>query len=236
MREHSGENDLSLHGWSMGGIIALCHAGPAKDEHIRNLVILGAPVNSHASGQLGKIYKFISARAEWVHENTGFRLHDMSPRLLHTPGWANTLAFKMTNPVGRVIGYRDLLKKLGDREFVLDHATNASFLDHMVAYTGGIMQDMMVRIWMDNEMAAGRISVGDKKARLDRITANLLAFAGKGDIMVTKGAMAILMDLVSSQDRSYNIVPGGHMGILSGSQAPQTAWAKTADWLSVRSN
>jgi polyhydroxyalkanoate synthase len=235
IRQHSRKKEVSLHGWSMGGIIALCYAGLINDPYIRNLIILAAPVDAHASGQLGKVYQFLSARAEWMREHTGLRIHNISPRLLHTPGWVNTLTFKMTNPVGSVLGYWDLLKKLGDREFVIEHATNASFLDHMVAYPGGIVQDMMVRIWIDNEMADGRMPIGDKEARLDHITANLLAFAGSGDTMVTKDAVITLLDLVASEDKSFHIVPGGHMGVLSGSKAPVSVWKKTADWLTERS-
>lgn len=236
VRAHSGQQELSLHGWSMGGIITLCYAGLIQDKHIRNLVVLGAPVNAHASGQLGKVYQMLGNAAEWVREHTGFRIHNVSPRLLHTPGWVNTLGFKMTNPVGSVMGYWDLLKKLGDRDFVVEHATNASFLDHMVAYPGGIIQDMMVRIWIDNEMADGRMPIGDQEARLDTITANLLAFAGKSDTMVTQDAVVTLMDLVQSEDRSFHVVPGGHMGILSGSHAAETVWKRTADWLAERSD
>jgi polyhydroxyalkanoate synthase len=235
VRKHSGEQELSLHGWSMGGILALCYCGLALDDHIRNLVVLGSPVNAHASGQLGKLYQFISRRAEWVREHTGFRIHNLNPRLLYTPGWINTIGFKLTNPVGTVMGYWELLKKMGDRDFIVESATNASFMNRMVAYTGGIVQDMMVRIWIDNEMADGRMPVGDKVADLSRVTANLLAFAGKGDTMVTKDALVTLMELVGSSDRSFHVVPGGHMGILSGSKAPATVWQKTADWLAERS-
>lgn len=236
IRAHSGEQELSLHGWSMGGIITLCYGGLNLDKNIRNLVVLASPVNAHASGRLGTLYQFLSTRAEWVRENTGFRIHNVNPRLLHTPGWLNTLGFKMTNPVASVMGYWGLLKKLGDRDFVVEHATNASFLDHMVAYPGGIIQDMMVRIWIDNEMADGRMPIGDREARLDTITANLLAFAGKSDSLVTKEAVITLLDLVASEDKSFHIVPGGHMGVLSGSKAPATAWKQTADWLALRSD
>lgn len=235
IRAHSGEQDLSLHGWSMGGILTLCYCGLHNDKHIRNLVVLAAPVNSHASGALGKVYQFISARAEWVRTHTGFRIHNLNPRLLYTPGWVNTIGFKLTNPVGSVRGYWDLVRKLGDRDFVVEHATNAAFLDRMVAYTGGIVQDMMVRIWIDNEMADGRMPVGNREARLDRIASNLLAFAGKSDTLVTQDALVTLMDLVGSADRSFHVIPGGHMGVLSGSKAPATVWKMTADWLLLRS-
>jgi polyhydroxyalkanoate synthase len=236
IRAHSGERELSLHGWSIGGIITLCYSGLGHDPYIRNLVVLGAPINAHASGQIGKMYQFVSARAEWVREHTGFRLHNLNPRLLHTPGWMNTLGFKMMTPISSLMGYWDLLKNLGNREFVVSHATNASFLNHMVAYTGGIVQDMMVRIWIDNEMADGRMPVGDEEARMERVQSNLLAFAGKSDTLVTGDAMVSLMDLVGSADRSFHVVPGGHMGILSGSKAPKTVWPMTADWLAQRSH
>lgn len=236
IRMHSGQKDLSLHGWSMGGILALCYCGVRHDAHIRNLVILGAPVNAHASGNLGKLYQLLNGGAEWVREHTGFRVHNLDPRLLYTPGWVNTIGFKLTNPVGTVTGYWELLRRLGDRDFIVESATNASFLNRMVAYTGGIVQDMMVRIWIDNEMADGRMPIGNEEARLDRIEANLLAFAGKSDTMVTQDAVITLLDLVGSSDRSFHVVPGGHMGILSGSKAPATVWKQTADWLAERSD
>jgi polyhydroxyalkanoate synthase len=147
----------------------------------------------------------------------------------------NAVGFKLTNPIGTVTGYWDLLKKMGDRDFIVESATNATFLNRMVAYTGGIVQDMMVRIWIDNEMAEGKMPVGDKVVDLKQVNANLLAFAGKSDTMVTKDAVITLMDLVGSEDRSFHVVPGGHMGILSGSKAPQTVWKLTADWLESRS-
>lgn len=236
VRSHSGQQDVSLHGWSIGGILTLLYTGLGIDTHIRNLIVLGSPINAHASGQLGKFYQAVSRSAEWVRKNTGFRLHNLNPRLLHAPGWLNTLSFKMTNPVGSVAGYWDLLKNLNDREFVIEHATNASFLDHMVAYPGGIIQDMIVRIWIDNDMADGHILLGDQEVDLKNIRANLLSFAGKADTMVTRDAMSPLVNLVGTSDREFHVVPGGHMGILSGSKAADTIWKITADWLAKRSD
>lgn len=236
VRAHSGQQDISLHGWSIGGILSLLYAGLGIDSHIRNLIILGAPVDAHSSGQLGKFYQAVSRSAEWVRENTGFRLHNLNPRFLHAPGWVNTLSFKMTNPAGSVAGYLDLFKNLHDREFVVEHATNASFLDYMVAYPGGIIQDMIVRIWIDNDMADGLISIGEHSVDLKNIKANLLSFAGKSDTMVTRDAMSPLVNLVGSSDREFHVVPGGHMGILSGSKSADTIWKITADWLALRSS
>jgi len=236
VREHSGQQQLSLHGWSMGGIFTLCYTALTHDPDIRNLVILGTPINSHASGAIGKVYQAIERRAEWVRKNTGFRIHNLNPQWLHTPGWANVVGFKMTNPVGSLMGYWELVVKLADRQFVVNHATTSAFLDKMVAYPGGIVQDMMVRIWIDNELAKGYMQLGKNEVRLADIQCALLAGAGKSDNMVTKAAVETLMDHVSSSDKEFVVVAGGHMGILSGSKAPSDVWPKVADWLAVRSN
>jgi len=236
VREHSGQQQLSLHGWSMGGIFTLCYTALTHDPDIRNLVILGTPINSHASGAIGKVYQAIERRAEWVRKNTGFRIHNLNPQWLHTPGWANVVGFKMTNPVGSLMGYWELVVKLADRQFVVNHATTSAFLDKMVAYPGGIVQDMMVRIWIDNELAKGYMQIGKNEVRLADIQCALWAGAGKSDNMVTKAAVETLMDHVSSSDKEFVVVAGGHMGILSGSKAPSDVWPKVADWLAVRSD
>ncbi|MBK6756294.1 MAG: alpha/beta fold hydrolase [Moraxellaceae bacterium] len=236
VREHSGQQQLSLHGWSMGGIFTLCYTALTHDPDIRNLVILGTPINSHASGAIGKVYQAIERRAEWVRKNTGFRIHNLNPQWLHTPGWANVVGFKMTNPMGSLMGYWELVVKLADRQFVVNHATTSAFLDKMVAYPGGIVQDMMVRIWIDNELAKGYMQLGKNEARLADIQCALWAGAGKSDNMVTKAAVETLMDHVSSSDKEFVVVAGGHMGILSGSKAPSDVWPKVAAWLAARSN
>ncbi len=236
VRQHSGEQELSLHGWSMGGMFTLFYSALSKDQHIRNAIVLGSPIDSHASGMIGVMYQRISDVAEFVRARTGFRLHNLQPHWFHTPGWANTLGFKLTNPIGSVMGYWELVVRLGDREFVTNHATTSAFLDRMVAYPGGIIQDTMVRIWIDNQLSQGKIQIGDDWARLENVNANLLAIAGETDTLATPGAAKRVMDHVSSTDKTFRVIPGGHMGILAGSKAPRSSWLELADWLAERSN
>ncbi|MDC0662826.1 alpha/beta fold hydrolase [Marinobacter sp. SS21] len=236
VRQHSGEQELSLHGWSMGGMFTLFYSALSKDQHIRNAIVLGSPIDSHASGLIGLMYQRISEVAEFVRTRTGFKLHSLQPGWFHTPGWANTLGFKLSNPIGSVMGYWELVVRLGDREFVTSHATTSAFLDRMVAYPGGIIQDTVVRIWIDNQLSDGKIQIGDDWARLENVNANLLAIAGETDTLATPDAAQRVMDHVSSTDKSFRVIPGGHMGILAGSKAPRSSWLELAEWLAERSN
>lgn len=236
VRQHSGEQEISLHGWSLGGMFTLFYAALSQDQHIRNAIVLGSPIDSHASGLMGLMFQGFSQVAEQVRKHTGFRLHNLQPQWFHTPGWLNTIGFKLTNPIGSIMGYWELVVRLGDREFVTSHATTSAFLDRMVAYPGGVIQDTMVRVWIDNSLSRGEIQIGDEVARLENVNANLLALAGDSDTMVTPAAARRVMDLVSSEDKTFRVVPGGHMGILAGSQAPQASWVELADWLAERSD
>ena len=236
VREHSGQQELSLHGWSLGGMFTLFYSALSKDQHVRNAIVLGSPVDSHASGVLGLLNQRLADLAGFIRKRTGFRIHDLRPHWFHSPGWVNTIGFKLTNPIGSVMGYWKLIIRLGDREFVTSHATTAAFLDRMVAYPGGVVQDTVVRIWIDNQLSRGTVQIGDEEAQLANVNANLFAVAGSEDTMVTPAAAKRLMDHVSSEDKTFRVTQGGHMGILAGSKAPQESWLEIAEWLAERSD
>jgi len=56
VRQHSGSQKLSLHGWSFGGLFSYAYTA-LGDPDIANLVLLGAPCDYHANGALGKQYR-----------------------------------------------------------------------------------------------------------------------------------------------------------------------------------
>jgi polyhydroxyalkanoate synthase len=231
IREHAGTQRLSLHGWSFGGLFSYCYTALTQDKDIANLVLVGAPADYHRNGQLGKQYQRLSRQGHWLRRNTGLNVRRLPKRFFRSPGWANSLAFKLINPVGTAKGYQELLRNLGDRNYVRDHATNAAFLEDMVAYPGGVIQDIIHYLWVGNVLAENRLPMRDSEATLDRITASILSIVGRNDTIVTAACSERLLEYVSSDDVRFETVPGGHMGILGGSQAAKASWGMIADWL-----
>lgn len=236
VRAHSGSRRLSLHGWSFGGLFSYAYTALSRDHDIVNLALVGAPCDYHGNGALGVQYQRLSRQLRWLRTRTGFHPHATAPRWWRSPGWANSLAFKLTSPVASLQGYFELLRNLHDREFVAEHATNGAFLDDMVAYPGGVMQDIVQYLWTDNVLAHGRLPIRGCEAELRSIDANLLLVAGRGDIIVTPSCAQALLAHAISPDKSFIEVPGGHMGILGGSRAPRENWPQVADWLAQRSH
>ena len=229
VRAHSGRQQLTLHGWSIGAVFSYAYAA-LGDPDITRLVLIGPPCDYHAKGmQNQRVARPLKA----LERRTGWRVHQTSQRLWHVPGWANALGFKLMSPGGTVQGYLELLRHLDDRDAVRAHATNAAFLDDMVAYPGGFMQDVLQFLVTDNLLAQGRLPIPGCTATLADIRARVLIVVGDKDPIITPHASRRLIDLMSGARCDMIEVPGGHMSIVSGSRAPLDIWPRVADWLAA---
>lgn len=235
IREHAQVQDLSLFGWCLGGLFGLIYAGLSQDPHLRNLVTVASPVDTRQGSLMGQLTAALMKPAELVRKLTSFRIHQLAPERLTVPGWLNSLAFKLTNPVGSITTYWDLVLRLWDREFVESHTTTSSFLNDMLAYPGRLIQDMFVKFAIDNDLSRGRIELDGRTADFSRIQSAVLVFAGEADTLVTPAAARKSLDLVATEDKRYRVVPGGHVGVLAGAAAAGAVWEVAADWLAERS-
>jgi polyhydroxyalkanoate synthase len=239
IRRHSASKDLSLMGWCMGGLLCLLHQGQVKDRHIRNIITVASPIDlSSGSGVIGGVAgvaQALNAPAQLISNYTNIRLNTLDPARFHTPPWLTTLAFKLTDPLSSVTTYWDLLTRLWDREFVESHSTTSHYLNNMLMYPGGVLKDMAVKVVGENQLASGKVEVGDNIAELDAITSNLLVFAGETDQLVPAAVAEQSVAIVASRDKEFRIAPGGHMGVILGSRAQKAVWAESVEWLAQRS-
>ncbi|WP_127491672.1 alpha/beta fold hydrolase [Acinetobacter calcoaceticus] len=235
VRTHSGSEQISLHGWSMAGIFVTLYAALNQPNYIKNLIVLGSPIDSYASGYIGKLYRSMNhliGRNKKIQD----RIYSGLPkRLIHSPGILNSLGFKILDPKGWFDGHVQLLKNLDDLQFVQEHATLSSFLNNMIDYPGGINQDMLFNVWLQNPLKHGFIQLKDKKIELKNIDCSLLVGAGRSDQLVTADAASPLSELTSSQDVTFTLIPGGHLGLMSSQASALEFWPQLAKWLTERS-
>jgi polyhydroxyalkanoate synthase len=236
IRAHSGSEDVSLMGWCMGGLLSLLHQGLAQDPHIRNIVTVASPIDLRGGGIIAGVAQTLNGPAQLVRKYSDFRLNLLKPALTHSPGWLTTVTFKLTDPIGSVTTYWDLLTGIADRAFVESHSTTSDYLNNMLLYPGGVVREMAISVGVDNKLAVGKIEIGEKLAELDKITSSLLSFAGETDVLVPPKIAEKIVDVVASKEKVFRTAPGGHMGVILGSNAQSAVWAQSADWLSLRSS
>lgn len=58
IRQHSGSQQLSLHGWSIGGLFATLYTAACKSQDIKNLITLGAPIDTFLTGWHGQLLQY----------------------------------------------------------------------------------------------------------------------------------------------------------------------------------
>src|SRR5699024_12525536 len=75
------------------------------------------------------------------------------------------------------------VRHLETDEFVSAHATDSAFLDGMVAYPGGIIQDTVHHLWAENCVANDRLPMKAQHS-FRSVNSNILFINGRGDTIV----------------------------------------------------
>ena len=237
IRQHSNSDEISLHGWSMSGVFVMLYCALHKPNHVKNLIVLGSPVDSHASGRTGKLFQKAN---QLIAKNKALQnkiySETLPKSLIHTPGLLNAFGFKIIDPLGWIQSQKQLLLNLDNPEILYEHATMGHFLNRMIDYPGGINQDMIFNVWLQNPLKNGVIQLQDKNIELKNIECSLLVGAGRSDQIVSEDAVKPLIELTNSQDVTFTLIPGGHLGLMSSRASANEFWPFMTTWLKHRSS
>ncbi len=235
IRQHSGESEVSLMGYCMGGLLSMLYLGAEKDQQVKNLVTIASPVDTRKMGVAGRFSAAMEIPTQLVRRYTGFRLDQVDPQRFHVPGKWVSVAFKLSSPLSPLTSYLDMLRNLGDTEYMISYMSMNAWFNNMADYPGGTVLELIRKLGLYNRLAKGQIRIGNKLADFKEIHCDLLAFAGASDAIVPMAAAYRIMDVVSSRDKRFHLVPGGHAGVFTGARAVSTTWAISAEWLAQRS-
>ena len=236
IKKHANCEEISLQGWSMAGIFCTLYAASGLDTGIRNLLVFASPIDAHASGPIGAGYQRANNLLKKAPKSVqNFVENKLPNQLVHTPGFLNAFGFKMLNPMGILQGHLQLLRKSHKIDAVKSHATLGDFLNEMIDYPGAINKDMLFWVWLKNPLSDGQYTYRGKDYDLKNIHCSLLVVAGKEDKMVTTESVKPLMTLTSSQDAHFELVPGGHLGLMCSKGSSDQFWPVLTSWLEQRS-
>lgn len=234
--KHAQVEQLSLHGWSMSGTFVTLYTARHQPKCVKNLMVMGSPIDSYASGRLGQLFKatyqFIRTKPK-LHQ---YILNEKIPKkYIHTPGILNALGFKIIDPLGWLNSQKNLLSNLDKIESLQEHATMGDFLNKMIDYPGGINQDMVLHLWLQNPLRQGFIILQGQRIELKNIRCALMLGVGTRDQIVTEAAAKPLIELTSSTDITFTRIQGGHLGLMSNQNSANEFWPILTNWLVERS-
>jgi polyhydroxyalkanoate synthase len=102
----------------------------------------------------------------------------------------------------------------------------------MIAYPGRTFGQLYHRLLKGNALVEGTFEVGDRTLDVADITAPVLVFGGANDSIAPIGAVKAAVPLLTgSRDVRFEIVPGGHLGMLTGRKARTSTWPLLDAWI-----
>lgn len=236
IKEHSGQSQVSLVGYCMGGLLSLMYTATKGQESVKNLVTIASPINMHQMhSAIGNIYQSFSVPAQFFNRLTGYKLNDFDSKLFHVSGKLLSFGFQMTQPTAMLNSYIDLVKHMNDKSYVSRYTTINEWFTRMPDYPGATMREMIDKFGLANRFNHGHFYIGGRLVDLKTIDSALLALAGENDALTSITAASAIMSVVGSLDKTFAVVPGGHAGLFTGSQAVKTTWVIILDWLKLRS-
>ena len=224
LRAVSRQRELSVIGYCMGGLMMLMALGVRPDLGVRNLVTIGAPLDVSKMGPFA-----------WMTKMAGGQVEFLSRRIGNVPGGLSSAVFRLMTPAKNITRYADLFMNMWDREYVNGFDAMNQWVSQFIDYPQGAFLQFVRDFMQHNQLAEGKMRFGGKVADLERITANLLAFAGRTDRIAPPAAVRAQLDALGSTDTTFRLAPGGHMGVFAGHSAPRQVWQPTAEWLAARS-
>jgi polyhydroxyalkanoate synthase len=122
--------------------------------------------------------------------------------------------------------------RLDDADFLAQIEAVDRFTDNMIAYPGRTFGQLYHRFVKGNALVHGGFEIDGRVIELAAITAPVLVFAGNTDGIAPVNAVKAVVPMLSgSREVRFEIVPGGHLGMLTGRAARGTTWRAMDDWV-----
>ena len=204
-------------GWSLGGIFALLTAADQPALPIASMTVVGSPVDVKKVPLMAPVRPLLNLNFTEGGGLSRAAYQAMGGVPKPLVNWAFSAASRAE---ARHQAAGAWLTHLDDTEFLAQLEAVDRFSANMIAYPGRAFGQLYHRMVKGNALAKGSMTFGDRTIQLSAIKAPVLVFGGATDgIAPVKAVKAVVPLLTGSQEVRFEIVPGGHLGMLTGRAA-----------------
>jgi len=229
--EHAGGRPVHVIGWSLGGIFGLLTAADEPDLPIASVTALGSPVDVTRVPLVAPLRPLLTLPLGWGTQGRGaitraYQAMGGAPKPLVK--WA----FQLSSVQKLVTKPLAVAANLDDTDFLAQLEAVDQFTDHMIAYPGRTFGQLYHRFVKGNALVGGEFELGDRTISLTAISAPVLVVGGATDgIAPITSVKAVIPLLTGAAEARFEIVPGGHLGMLTGRAARGTTWQVMDEWI-----
>lgn len=228
--QHSGERELSVIGYCVGGLLSVLWAalsagakGSQPKSPLKNLVCMATPVNSDG----------LESLKAWMGED--FDEEALLAEHGNVPAeWVQN-ALRALRPFGKVAGAMNLLNHADKQEVVRSNLRMGKWESDNIPFPGGVFRQMVNDFLRGNRLMQGDWQIGGQNVQLSAIRAPFLHLLAQDDHITPYASSRDLVQKVGSTDRQELILKGGHVGLVAGRGAEMRMWPALDAWLAPRS-
>ena len=222
--EDCGEDDVSLIGYCLGGIMASLYTALNLDNNVTNLVAIASPANTEGM----PLYK------SWA-DNRAFDIDNIVDQLGNIPGGMIDGMIQALRPLQKTAGRMQMLNNAGNDKFLEAHYRFERWAADQVPITGGAARQLFQDFLRDNKLMKGELEIAGETVDLKKIVAPFLHITAAHDHIVPTAASKELAGLIGSEDKTEITLKGGHVSLIAGGNAVFRLWPQVANWLAERS-
>lgn len=218
---HSGEKEISMVGYCLGGTISAIFTSITKLP-IKNLVLVAVPIDFSVGIVPNKWLEGLQKGKISVN-----RLADVYGVI---PSEYLYLMFRGLSPIS-VSPYVNLFTRAHDIDYVEKWRRMDKWTKDSASFAGDAFKQLFNDLYKDNKLLKGELKIGGKLVDLKNIKCSLLVISTSRDTLILEPQSLPIMEMVSSEDKTYRIVEAGHVSL-----ALTGMFAVFADqWLATRS-
>ncbi len=223
--EHAGGRPVHVIGWSLGGIFSVLAAASAPTLPIASLTVVGSPFDVREVPLVAPLRPILKLTDGGLVTRI-YRAMGGAPKPLVRRAFQLSSGTKLlTKPIAT-------LQHLDDAEWLAQIEAVDRFTANMIAYPGRTFGQLYHRMLKHNQLKTGKVNLSGHEINLADIKAPVLVFAGNTDGIAPIPAVKAIMPLLpNAHEVRFEIVPGGHLGMLTGRAARNTTWVVMDEWI-----
>lgn len=223
--KHTSNTQLNLLGYCMGGTMSTMFTA-LYQERIRNLILMATPIDF--SGDEGMLNLW--ARQEY------FDVDRLIDAYGNCPGEFLQYCFQLMKPVQNIAEkYLTFCERLDDDSFLDNFFAMERWASDSIPVAGETFREYVKKLYQQNLLVKGEMTLGDRAVKLDAITCPLLLLVAEHDHLVPPSSTLVLEKQVSSKNVESMSINAGHIGLAVSTKAHRQLWPNAANWIADHS-
>ncbi len=224
VQSHSGETEISLLGYCLGGIFTALYGAREPSGPLKNLLFIATPINGEGMELQHRLLTTEGLDADLIVDTFG----NVPPAMIES-------AFQLMRPLQKLGGQLSLLNNASDPDFVKAHLRIVRWGADALPFPGETFRQLAHDFVVDNKIVKGEFEILGRKVDLKAIKVPILHVVAEHDHVVPSTASRDLVQLVGSRDKQEWVIKGGHVSLVAGLGAVTRTWPRMVAWLAPRS-